>query len=108
MYGVLDYSVWQRRREIGIRMALGAQAASVAASVTVSVFSMVLVGAVAGLTAGMMSVRYIQILLYHVKPTDFSILAIPTLTIIGAAMLAALPGVIRAIRVDPVTILRAE
>jgi len=108
LYGVLDYSVLQRRREIGIRIAVGAPAADIARRVTVDVFSMVLVGAVAGLTAGMMSVRYIQVLLYRVKATDFSILAVPTLTIIAAAMLAAVPGVIRAIRVDPVTILRAE
>ena len=68
LYGVLDYSVLQRRREIGIRMAIGAQAGDIARRVTADIFSMVLVGAVAGLALGMASVRYIETLLYQVKP----------------------------------------
>ena len=67
LYGVLDYSVLQRRREIGIRMAIGAQAGDIARRVTADVFSMVLVGALAGLALGMASVRYIESLLYQVK-----------------------------------------
>ena len=69
LYGVLDYSVLQRRREIGIRMAIGAQAGDIARRVTADVFRMVLVGALAGLALGMASVRYIEALLYQVKPT---------------------------------------
>ena len=49
LYGVLDYSVLQRRREIGIRMAIGAQAGDIARRVTAEVFRMVLAGALAGL-----------------------------------------------------------
>jgi predicted permease len=108
LYGVLDYSVLERRREIGIRMAVGAQAGDIARRVTVDVFSMVLVGALAGLALGMASVRYIESLLYQVKATDPTILALPSLTIVGVALLAALPGVIRAVRIDPVQALRAE
>ena len=52
LYGVLDYSVLQRRREIGIRMAIGAQAGDIARRVTAEVFRMVLAGAVAGLALG--------------------------------------------------------
>ena len=52
LYGVLDYSVLQRRREIGIRMAIGAQAGDIARGVTAELFAMVLVGAVAGLALG--------------------------------------------------------
>ena len=70
LYGVLDYSVLQRRREIGIRMAIGAQAGDIALGVTVDVFSMVLIGAVAGLVLGMASARYVEALLYQVKVTD--------------------------------------
>jgi ABC-type antimicrobial peptide transport system permease subunit len=108
LYGVLDYSVLQRRREIGIRIAIGAQAGDIARRVTADVFSMVLVGALAGLALGLVAVRYIETLLYQVKGTDLAILGLPTLTILAAALLAALPAVIRAVRIDPVTMLRAE
>jgi predicted permease len=108
LYGVLDYSVLQRRREIGIRMALGAQAGDVARRVTVEVLSMVLAGALAGLALGMAAVRYIESLLYQVKATDPAMLAFPGLAILAAAILAALPPVIRAVQTDPLTVLRSE
>lgn len=108
LYGVLDYSVLQRRREIAIRMALGAQAGDIAWRVTADVFAMVLSGALAGLALGFASVRYIETLLYQVKPTDPRMLALPALTILAAALLAALPAVIRAVRIDPAEMLRAE
>jgi ABC-type antimicrobial peptide transport system permease subunit len=98
----------QRRREIGIRMALGAQAFDIARRVTTEVFLMVFTGGIAGLVLGFTSVRYIESLLYNVKSTDISILAIPSATILAAALLASLPGVIRAVRIDPVKTLRAE
>jgi ABC-type antimicrobial peptide transport system permease subunit len=108
LYGVLDYSVLQRQREIGIRMAIGAQAGDVARRVTADVFSMVLVGAVAGLGLGMASVRWIESLLFQVKATDISILALPSMAILAAALLAAAPAVVRAVRIDQVKMLRAE
>jgi predicted permease len=108
LYGVLDYSVLQRRREIGIRIAIGAQPGGIARLVTVEIFSMVLVGAVAGLALGMASVRYIETLFYQVKPTDLDILALPAFSIFAASLLAALPAVIHAVRIDPVTMLRAD
>jgi len=107
LYGVLDYSVLQRRREIGIRIAIGAQPAGIARLVTFDVFSMVLAGALAGVTFGMASARHIESLFYQVKPTDPGALAIPTLTLLAAALLAALPAVMRAIRIDPVEMLRS-
>ena len=75
LYGVLDYGVLQRRREIGIRMAIGAQAGDIARRVTADVFSWVLMGALAGLALGMASVRCIEALLYGVKATDLAMLA---------------------------------
>ena len=108
LYGVLDYSVLQRRREIGIRMAVGAPAANIARLVTVEIFAMVIVGAIAGVALGMATVRYIEALLYQVKPTDLGMLALPAFTILAAALLAALPAVVHAVRIDPVTMLRAE
>jgi len=108
LYGVLDYSVLQRRREIGIRMAIGAQAQDVAWRVTADAFGMVLVGAVAGLGLGITSARYIEALFYQVKATDLPMLALPAVMIFAAALLAALPAVIRAVRIDPVAMLRSE
>ena len=107
LYGVLDYSVLQRRREIGIRMAVGAQAGDIARRVTVDVFAMVLAGTLAGFALGMASVRYIEALLYQVKATDLAMLALPSLIIVAVALLAALPAVIRAVRIDPVAMLRS-
>jgi Mg/Co/Ni transporter MgtE len=68
----------------------------------------VLVGAAAGLALGMASVRYIAALLYQVKPTDVAMLALPSFTILAAAFAAALPAVIRAVRIDPASMLRAD
>ena len=108
MYGVLDYSVLQRRREIGIRMAIGAEPGDIARRVTGDVFAMVIAGALAGLGIGMALTRYIATLLYQVKPTDLAMLALPSLAIVAAALVASLPAVIRAVRIDPVIALRSE
>jgi predicted lysophospholipase L1 biosynthesis ABC-type transport system permease subunit len=108
LYDVLDYSVLQRRREIGVRIAIGAPASSIARLVTVEVFTMVLVGALAGVALGMASVRYIEALLYQVKAGDPAMLALPSLTIMAAALLAAVPAVFHAVRIDPVAMLRSE
>ena len=106
LYGVLDYSVVQRRREIAIRMALGAQAAHVARRVTADAFAVA--GAIAGLALGLVAARYIESLLYQVKPSDPRMLAFPALTILAAALVAAVPPVTRAVRIDPAMMLRAE
>jgi predicted lysophospholipase L1 biosynthesis ABC-type transport system permease subunit len=108
LYGVLDYSVLRRRREMAIRMALGAQAGHVARRVTSDGFAMVITGALTGVALGFASVRYIESLLYQVKPSDPAMLALPSLIILATALLAALPPVIRAVRIDPATMLRTE
>jgi len=108
LYGVLDYSVLQRRHEIGIRMALGAPAAHIARQVTTEVSFTVLAGAFAGLALGLAAARYIAPLLYQVKATAPAMLAAPALAIFAAALLAALPPVIRAVQTDPLTVLRSE
>jgi hypothetical protein len=56
----------------------------------------------------MASVRYIETLLYQVKPTDPTMLAVPSSAILAAAVLAALPAVVHAVRPDPASMLRAE
>jgi len=108
LYGVLSYSVLQREREIGIRMALGAQVADVARRIMTGISVAVTLGAVAGLALGLASGRYIESLLYEVKPTDATVLAVPCLTILFAVVIAAVPPVLRALRVNPVAMLRVE
>lgn len=108
LYGVLHYSVLQRRREIGIRIAVGAQAGGIARLVTADVFAMVLVGAAVGVALGLVSVRSIESLFYQVSATDLEILALPSLAILAGALLAALRPVIHAVRIDPASMLRVE
>jgi len=108
LYGVLDYAVLERRRELGIRIALGAGRANIARKVTIEVFLMLMLGGVAGLALGLGSERFIRTLLYQVKATDSTILITPALTILIAAICAALPPVLRAMRVDPAALLKAD
>ncbi len=108
LYGVLDYLVFQRRREIGIRMAIGAQAAAIVRLVTMDIFTMVFAGVLAGAVLGLTSARYLKALLYEVRPADFDVLAIPFLVILAAGVLAGLPAAVRAVNIDPASVLRAE
>lgn len=75
-------------------------------NVTIDVSSMVLLGSVAGLGLGMTSMRYIETLLYGVKATDPAMLAGPSTILLVAALVASLPPVIRATRLNPVATLR--
>jgi predicted permease len=108
LYGVLHYAVTQRRRELGIRIALGAGVKEIANRVTASVLAMVGVGAVVGLAAGIFSERFIKSLLFGVKATDPAMLAWAMFAVSMAVVLAALPAVIRAVRIDPAGLLRSE
>jgi predicted permease len=108
LYGVLDYSVLQRRRELGIRIAMGAPIPDIVFRVTSGVFRMVLIGSAAGACAGLLLEPAIRGLLYRVRPWDFGALTLPALVIFAATMLTALPAVIRSIRIDPAALFRAE
>ncbi|HLK70079.1 MAG TPA: ABC transporter permease [Bryobacteraceae bacterium] len=108
MYGVLDYSVLQRRREIGIRMAIGARATHIVWGVAADALAMVLAGATAGLGLGLMAVRFIEALLYQVKPGDPRMVAVPWLVLLGTALFATIPAAVRAIRTDLLATLRAD
>lgn len=108
LYGVLDYSVIQRRREIGIRLALGARSNDILRRVTTEVFVMLLCGSAVGLALGIVSERYLEKLLFQVKALEPAVLLWPLLTILGASILAALPPVLRAVRIDPSLMLRSE
>ncbi|MBS1825480.1 MAG: ABC transporter permease [Acidobacteria bacterium] len=108
LYGVLNYSVLQRKRELGIRIALGARSTHVITQVASSVFFMLILGSAVGLTAGLAAEQLFRTLLFEVKATDPRLLITPFLTIFAAACLAAIPPVLTAARTDPATALRSE
>jgi predicted permease len=108
LFGVLNYAVIRQRREIGVRMALGARAAQVVRRVTSEMLSPVGLGAVVGLGAGLGFGRVIESLLFEVKTTDASTIATPLVMLSVAAILAALPPTMRAVRIDPAQTLRNE
>jgi predicted permease len=108
LYGVLDYSVLQQQREIGIRLAIGAKPAAIAQSLVSRLFALVLAGTLIGMILGLVSARFTETLLFGVKTTDVGVLALPTATIFAVALLAAVPAIVRAVRIDPATMLRLE
>jgi len=108
LYGVLNYAVTLRQREIGVRMALGARAAHVVNRVVIEMLRPVGVGSLIGLAAGSGFGRLIEGMLFEVKTTDLSALLTPIATLLAAAALAALPPAMRAVRIDPAQTLRSE
>ena len=108
LYAVLNYSVLQRRREIGIRMAIGSTRAGIVRIVTLDVFLMIALGGCAGVALGFGAARYVESLFYQVKATDADMIALPACAILLTALVATLPAVLRALRTDPTEILRAS
>lgn len=108
LYAVLNYSVLQRRREIGIRMAVGSTRGGIVRIVTLNVFQMLALGGCGGGALGFGAARLVESLLYQVKATDVDIIGVPTCAILFTALVATLPAVLRALRTDPTEILRAE
>jgi predicted permease len=108
LYAVLNYSVLQRRREIGIRMAIGSTRVGIVRIVTLDVFLTIAFGGCMGVALGLSASRYVESFFYQVKATDANMIVLPTAAILLTALLASLPAVLRALRTDPTEILRAE
>ena len=108
LYGVLNYTVLERRRELGIRIALGATGSDIAVRITFRALAMIVVGAAIGIALGIASEQAIAALLYQVKATDPDVLAAALITMLGAALVAAFPPVLRAVRIDPTLLLRSD
>jgi predicted permease len=108
LYGVIRHVVLQRRREIGVRIALGAGASDIARRVSTTVFSMMLVGALTGLAAGRAAGHYLDSLFYGVTANDPTMLAASVLAMFAVSALAALPPVLSAVRIDPMRTLRVD
>jgi putative ABC transport system permease protein len=108
LYGVLAHAVTQQRREIGIRMAIGASSGDVLSHILGSALSMLIVGLVVGLTGAFALTRVLKSLLFQVSALDPAALAAAgvLMTIIG--ILAAWIPATRAAHVSPMTVLRDE
>jgi putative ABC transport system permease protein len=108
IYGVLAYSVAQRQREIGVRMALGAQRRDVHSLVIRQGLKLVLLGAALGLALAEALTRIIRSLLYAVEPGDPVIFSAATLLLIAIALLACWLPARRAANLHPIEALRYE
>jgi putative ABC transport system permease protein len=108
LYGVLSYRVEQRRREIGVRVALGAQRQQVMRLVVGQGLRLAALGIAAGLAGALALTRVLQSLLFEVRPTDPATYAgITALVLVVTAVASYLPGR-RAAAVDPMVALRSE
>ena len=108
IYGVISYMVSLRTREIGVRMALGAQSVQVRRMVVRQGLTLASIGVVIGLTAALALSRLISSLLYGITPNDPATLASVTLGLLVVSTVASWLPAMRAARIDPIEALRAE
>ncbi len=108
IYGVIAYSVTQRTREIGIRMALGARRTQMLGMVLRQSMTLVVIGLVIGFIVALAATRVMTTLLYGVGANDISIYALVITLLGGAALLASYVPARRAMKVDPMVALRYE
>jgi putative ABC transport system permease protein len=108
LYGVISYSVLQRRQEIGIRMALGARAEQVARPVLGQGLTLIAAGAALGALAALWLGRFLSSLIFGVGTTDLPTFAGVSLLLMTTALLASMVPALRAARVDPASVLRSE
>ena len=108
LYGVVSHAVTRQRREIGIRMALGATSMNVLSAVVGHVALTIAVGLIVGVAGAYAATRVTRTLLYEVSPLDPFAFSIAAAAMATVAMVAALVPARRATRVDPTTALRSE
>jgi len=108
IYGVMAYSVNQRRRELGIRMALGASQGEVLRLVVQQGLRLTTMGVIVGLAVSFAASRLIATMLFDVSPTDVvTFVAVPLMLALAALMASYIPAR-RATRIDPMVALRDE
>jgi macrolide transport system ATP-binding/permease protein len=108
LYGTMSYTVARRTGEMGIRMALGAPRSAVIRAVLREVFLLVAVGLAISVPAALGTSRFLESLLFGMKPNDPLALTLAAAILLGAALLAGYVPARRASRIDPMTALRHE
>jgi ABC-type antimicrobial peptide transport system permease subunit len=108
LYGIMSYITSERTKEIGIRMALGAQRGDMLQMVLRQSLTLVALGIGTGIVAAVAATRVIATMLYGVGANDFSTYAIVIALLGGAALLASYVPARRAMKVDPMVALRHE
>jgi predicted lysophospholipase L1 biosynthesis ABC-type transport system permease subunit len=108
IYGLMAYAVTQRRREIGVRMAVGAEPGDVLRLVLGRALRIVGLGVIVGLAGAVGVTRVLQRFLFGVTPTDPLAFTVVTLLLVAVGLIAAWLPARRATRIDPTTALRAE
>ncbi|MEP6496203.1 MAG: FtsX-like permease family protein, partial [bacterium] len=108
IYGVLAYLVTQRTREIGVRVALGAQPRDVLGMVVGSGLRLAAVGVGVGFVGALLLTRFMQGVLYGVSANDPLTFGVVAAALLGVAALASWIPALRAARVDPLVALRSE
>ncbi|MGA3242869.1 MAG: FtsX-like permease family protein, partial [Bryobacteraceae bacterium] len=108
IYGVVSEAVNQRTREIGVRMALGADAADVVRMVMRRSLALAVIGIAVGLGASLYLTRFLESLLFGVKASDAVTFATAGAVLLGVALLAGYLPARRASRIDPAAVLRSE
>jgi len=108
IFGVLSYAMAQRTRELGIRLALGAQRGDVLRLVAKETAPMVAGGVIVGLMAALGLTRFVRTMLYEIRPNDPATFAAVAVTLALVAVVAAFVPARRASRVDPVIAIRSE
>jgi ABC-type antimicrobial peptide transport system permease subunit len=108
LYGVLSYVVGQRTKELGIRMALGAQRAAVLKLVLRQGAVIVAVGLVGGVAAAAALTRYLEGMLYDLPTLDLTTFAVVAVAFAAVAMVAAYLPARRATAIDPLAALRYQ
>jgi predicted permease len=108
LYGTLSYVVSLRRREVGLRLAVGALRSQIVANFVAKALRVVVLAAAAGVALSLLSARALQGMLFGVSPSDPLTLAVVVLMVVGVAALAACLPALRASRIDPMQALREE
>jgi predicted permease len=106
LYGVLAYSVSQRRRELGVRIALGAQSSNILWLVILKGLKLVTFGSAIGILFALLLVRFIESTLYGISANDPIALSLAVFVLGIAALLACLLPALRAVRINPIKALR--